>query len=339
MHIARRLPRRLAPLACALALTLPLSGAALAENSEDETPPDEHALKLAEPEIPEAVRMFVAYLQDLDARYPSSSDFDPASVIAQEGENIATLYCLAIGLDGPCAPDAEGNYVPVGGGNARIAGEWWLWLNNYVYSVGVIPELNACPSPYGYTFIHMDDENDNNNNSRSGWIGATASGRNTTWRHCRLPNEISQQFRPLPQTGSKYNYAVQNMGVFCPPGATRAWRIHDNQDAGFLTPNGNTSGGGVFPSFNLAPGNWFTFTCHFRGGNTSAGTMSAFPTLGMRYGVYASQHLPAPYALATGRVHQDDEDNLNTNQWVNLPAGSDMFLGITNTLRYLVRVK
>jgi hypothetical protein len=35
----------------------------------------------------------------------------------------------------------------------------------------------------------------------------------------------------------------------------------------------------------------------------------------------------------------DDEDNLNMNQWVNLPSGSDMFLGTTNPLRYLVRVR
>jgi hypothetical protein len=335
MHIARRLPRRLAPLALTMALTLPLSGAALAENSENETPADEQALKLAQPELPEAARMFIDYLRDLDARYPSSSDFDPTTVINQEGENIATLYCLAIGLDGPCAPDAEGNYVPVGGGTARVPGEWWLWLQNYVYNIGVIPEQNACPSPYGYIFIHMDDENSNNNNSRSGWIGATASGRNTTWRYCRLNYEMSIQFRPLPHTGSKYNYAVQNLGVFCPPGATRAWRYQDNQDGS----NGNAWGGGVFPNISVAPGNWLTFTCHFRGGNTSAGTMSAFPTLGMRYGVFASQYMPAPYALATGRVYQDDEDFMNTNFWGNLPSGSDMFLGTTNTLRYLVRVK
>jgi hypothetical protein len=335
MYTARRLPCRLAPLALTMALTLPLSGAALAEGSENQTPADEQAQQLQELELPDAVRMFADYLFDLDARYPGTSDFDPTTVINQEGENIATLYCLAIGLDGPCAPDAEGNYVPVGGSSARLEGEWWLWLHNFVYSVGVIPELNACPAPYGYTYIHMDDENTNNNNSRSGWIGATASGRNTTWRHCRLPNEIAQQFRPLPQTGSKYNYAVQNMGVFCPPGATRAFRYHDNQGG----PNGNTSNGGVFPSVNVLGRNWMSFTCHFRGGNTSAGTMSAFPNLSMRYGVYASQHLPAPYALATGRVHQDDEDFTNTNLWGNLPAGSDMFLGTTNTLRYLVRVK
>lgn len=335
MHIARRLPRRLAPLACALALTLPLSGAALAENSENETPPDEQAQQIAEAELPPAVRMFIDYMTNLDARYPSSSDFDPATVIAQEGEDIATLYCLAIGLDGPCAPDAKGNFVPVGGSTARLEGEWWLWLHNFVTSVGVIPELNACPAPYGYTYIHMDDENTRNNNSRSGWIGATASGSNTTWRHCRVPNEMAVQFRPLPQTGSKYNYAVQNMGVFCPPGSSRAWRFHDNQGGA----NGNTSGGGVFPSVNVLGRNWLTATCHFRGGNTSAGTMSAFPNLGMRYGVYGSQYLPAPYALATGRVHQDDEDFQNMNSWINLPPGSDMFLGTTNTLRYLVRVK
>jgi hypothetical protein len=334
-RIARfaRNARRLVPLACALALALP--GAAFAENSENDTPLDEQAQHAGEGELPASVQLFVSYLKDLDTRYPSSSDFDPTTVIDQEGETIATLYCAAIGIDGPCAPDAKGNYVPFNGGTARLEGEWWLWLYNFVYSVGVIPEMNACPAPYGYTYIHMDDENSNNMNSRNGWIGATASGSNTTWRHCRLPNELAVQFRPLPQTGSKYNYAVQNMGVFCPPGSTRAIRFHDNQGG----PNGNTSGGGVFPSVNVGSRNWMTFTCHFRGGNTSAGTMSAFPTLGMRYGVYASQYLPAPYALQTGRVYQDDEDFQNVNLWINLPTGSDMFLGITNTLRYLVRVK
>lgn len=333
MHIAR-LPRRLAPIACALALVLP--SAAFAENSENETPADEQAQQLNEIELPEAVQLFVDYLQDLDARYPYTSEFDATTVIDQEGEMIATLYCQAIGLDGPCAPDARGNYVPVGGATARGGdGKWWVWLQNIAYSIGVIPEMNACPAPYAYTYIHMDDENTDNNNSRAGWIGATASGSNTTWRHCRLNYDLAMQFRPLPQTGSKYNYAVQNMGVFCPPGSTRAGRFHDNQGG----PNGNTSAGGVFPSVNVLGRNWFTFTCHFRGGNTSAGTMSAFPNLGMRYGVYGSQYMPAPYALQTGRVNQDDEDFANTNFWLNLPAGSDMFLGIVNTLRYLVRVK
>jgi hypothetical protein len=335
MH-AKSTPCRIPMLACALALALP--GAVFAEGSEKATPLDEQKQQLAEADLPDAVKLYISYMQDFDARYPDSALVDTTQVIAEEGEIMASLYCNAIGINGPCAPDSTtGDFVAVGAdATARLGdGKWWVWLENVAYNIGVIPEVKACPAPSQLVVMAMDDENRNNINSRGGWIGATGSTADTIWRYCRLDYASSMQFRPLPQTGADYNYAVQNMGVFCPPGATRTGRFHDNQGGS----NNNYSTGTVFPSINVLGRNWLTYTCHFRGGNASAGTMSAFPNLGMKYGLFASQYMPAGYALQSGRVYQDDEDFNNVNLWINLPSNSAMFMGLTNTLRYLVRVQ
>ena len=342
MHLTRK-PYRYSLLTCALALALP--AVAFADGSARDTPVSEQKQQLDEANLPAAVIDFIAYVQEFDARYPDSGAVDVEQVLSAEGETFATLYCKAIGIDGPCAPNQDsdvGGFVPVGGSAGGIAARvedpqvWWEWLIYNDGQVGVIPDTASCPSSYMFTQIYMDDENSNNGNSRGGWIGATDSTSNTNWRHCKLSRAASWQFRPLANSGAQYDYAVLNMGVFCPPGAYRVTRYQDNQGGA----NNNASTGNVFPSVNVLNRNWLTFTCYFRGGaNAIGGQMTSFPEIGMKYGVYASQYLPASLALQTGRVRQDDEDYANTNFWVNLPSNSLVFMDTVNTLRYLARVK
>lgn len=314
----------------------------LAENSEKETPQEEQDAKAKEIEVSRAGDEFVAYLQDLDRRYPDSGKVDVDRLMAEEGERAATLYCKAIGFDGPCAPaekegvqrfaSVDATSTAKGGGFGRS--NWWDWLLSHLFNVGVIPEQNACPAPYSWTQIYMDDEDRRNANSRWGWLGATASTNNTAWRFCKLDTVTSLSFRPLPSAGDQYDYAVQNMGLLCPSGARRVIRREDNED----WANANSSSGSVFPSFNLWPGNWTVFTCHFDGGASSVlGQMSAFPDIGLKYGVFAPTNMPSNYALQHGYVYQDDEDFLNLNFWIGSP--DTVMGGGSNTWRALAKVK
>lgn len=330
---------RLSLLACAVAIALP--GLALAEGSERDTPIDEQKQQIAEADLPPAVKDYLTYVQDFDARYPDSGAVKVDEVLELEGEKFALLYCGAIGIDGPCVPDErnpEGGFLAVQDGGtmkAALDGRWWDWVRYLFGNIGVIPDTAFCPSPYAYTFMYMDDENNNNNNNRSGWIGATTSNSNTTWRHCRLSAAASWQFRALPVANAAHGYAVLNMGVFCPPGSTRYLRFQDNQGGS----NSNSSGGPIFPNVNVLGRNWLTFTCHFNGGFNASGNMSAFPNLGFKYGVYAPQAMSSTYALQRGWVYQDDEDFLNINYWAPSPPNSGIMNGTNNTWRSLVRVR
>jgi hypothetical protein len=324
--------RRFSALACAVtfALSITCPSLALAEGSIDDIPDG----------YTEAAKRYIAYMEDFDRRYPDSGDVNVDQVIAEEGEMIATLYCDAIGIGAPCAPNADdGSFVRLGAATgsevvARGDFDWWEWLVTQNLNIGVIPEVNSCPAGTQYVQLYMDDEDTRNANNRSGWIGATASGSNTSWRFCKLNASNSVQFRPLAQTGTAYNYAVMNMGVFCPPGATRVMRYQDNQNAG----NNNSQIGNPFPSVNVLGRNRLTFACHFHGGAYSPiGPMSAFPNLGFKYGVFGPDN--SPFALLKGWVYQDDEDSLNLNVWGNHPGNSTIFSGTTNTMRKLMRVR
>lgn len=337
MH-AKHPARRFLAHACALALVLPLAGTspAFAEGSEKLTPPDEQKDHALETTLPKSVQLFVDYMRDFDRRYPDSGLVDMDRVIAEEGEMIATLYCDAIGVGAPCAPlGDDGGFVPVGGGVAtRGVEDWWEWLATQSINIGVIPEVVSCPAGTSYVQIHMDDENSDNANNRSGWIGATYSASNTSWRFCKLSPAMSAQFRPLPSIGTQHNYAVQNFGVFCPPGATRVGRQHDNQGGA----NNNSSVGNVFPSVNVLGRNWLVFACHYTGGAWSPiGPMTAFPNIGTKYGVFGPDL--SPYALLRGWVYQDDEDFVNLNTWINHPGSNTIFSETTNTRRRLMRVR
>lgn len=322
--------------ACAIGFSLSYSAVAVADESERETPPEEQEAKAREQAATDTGREFLAYLEELDRRYPDSGKVDVDRFVAEEGERAASLYCKAVGIDGPCTIEEEGGktrFVPLASTDMGRT-DWWNWLLNHLFNVGVIPEQNTCPAPYTWTQIYMDDEDRRNANTRSGWLGATSSTNNTAWRHCKLDTVTSLNFRPLPQPGNQYDYAVLNMGLFCPSGARRVIRRHDNEDWN----NQNSSSGPVFPNFNLWPGNWTMFTCHFDGAASSVlGHMSGFPDIGIKYGVYGPREMPSTYAMAYGYVYQDDEDFLNTNLWIG--SGDWVMGGGSNTWRRLIKVK
>lgn len=322
-------------LAIVCAMSVGASMTAFAEDSEKETPPEEQEAKLRE-EVPEAVKTYLTYIEDLDRRYPDSGKVDVDRFLAEEGEKAASLYCGALGFDAGCTIGEKGGKAQFVALDATRIGraDWWSWLRDHLFNIGVIPEQASCPAPYTMTRFYMDDEDRRNANSRWGWLGATSSTNNTLWTFCRLDLVTSLQYRPLNLAGNQYDYAVLNMGIFCPSGARRVHRRQDNEDWN----NANWSSGIIFPNFNLWPGNWHTFTCHFDGAAPSVlGQMLGFPNIGIKYGVFAPNQMPGPYALQHGYVYQDDEDFLNTNFWLGSPDW--VMGGGSNTWRALVKVK
>jgi hypothetical protein len=331
---------RAGTLALSIALALAAPTLAWAEDSEGETPPEEQELANQYADLPYEVKVFVEKLQELDRRYPDSADVDMDRLIAEEGESLALSYCAAIGIDGPCAPtrDKEGNtvYAPVKtGATARgTVSEWLQWLYGHSFNIGLIPETNTCPSYTSWTQIHMDDEDRRNANNSWGWVGAIGTGRNTTYRFCKLPAIHSMLFRPLAQSGDSYDYSVVNMGILCPSGARRLIRVEENE----LWRNANSSSGDIFPNFRIY-NTWFNFYCHFDGGSRSIlGHMNEFPSIKFPYGVFAAYDMPGQYALAKGRIDQDDEDWWNWNAWW-LGGGDHVMWGGSNTSRSLAKVR
>jgi hypothetical protein len=333
---------RVAPLALTIALALGAPTLALAEDSEGETPPEEQELANKYADIPFAVKNFIAILQDLDNRYPDSGKVDMDRLIAEEGETIGLAYCAAVGVDGPCMPskDRQGNdvFVPVSANTAARStstSRWFNWLLSHTINVGVIPETNACPANISsWTKIYMDDENRRNANNRWGWIGATISNANTTYHFCKLDALRSLEYRPLRQSGDAYDYAVVNMGILCPSGGRRYIRVQENE----LWNNGNHTAGGVFPNVQVY-NTTFNFYCHFDGGSSSIlGHMGGFPDFKFAYGVFAAHDMPSTYALAKGRVEQDDEDWWNWNAWW-FGTGDHVMWGDRNTSRSLAKVR
>jgi hypothetical protein len=334
--------RYVRPTAIALAVALAIPSLAYAEDSEKETPPEEQEVAIQYQEIPEAAKEFVAYLQDIDRRYPDSGEVDIGKFIEAEGEKLALQYCAANGIDGPCAPadtkDGTTSLLAVDtDAYARAAdgkSKWYEWLWNHSFNVGVIPEVNSCPAGTTWTQIHMDDEDRRNANSRGGWIGAITSDRNTTYRFCKLDPITSLNFRPLPKAGDQYDYSLVNMGVFCPSGARRVVRVEENE----IWRNASSSSGDVFPNFRIY-NTWFNFYCHFDGARNSVlGHMNDFPRLAMPYGVFASRDMPSNYALAKGWVYQDDEDFWNWNGWW-FGSGDTVMWGGSNTQRSTAKVR
>ena len=325
----------------AFATTLCVSPVVYAEDSEGETPIEEYELAQKTEPLPEAVKAYLAQLDDLDRRYPDSAEVDVDQFMAAEGESLALGYCGALGFKGACAveeKDGAETFVELDSGAVARGAEgktkWWEWLLDHLFNVGVIPQANACPAPFKWTQIHMDDEDRRNANGRGGWIGAITSTNNTTYRFCKLDTITSPAYRPLPKTGDEHDYAVVNMGLLCPSGARRVLRIEENE----LWRNANSSSGDVFPNFRVY-NTWFNFYCHFDGGAKSIlGHMQSFPKLGFAHGVFAPSALPAPYALQHGWVFQDDEDTLNWNGWW-FGSGDAVMNGGRNTWRGTAKVE
>ena len=333
-------------------LTLALAAAVLgfvgtvsAEDSEKETPEEELAVKPADMEVPKAVIEHMAYLEDLEARYPDIAKVDIAELVEQEGEKAALLYCKAIGFEGPCTINeekGETKFTPASPdsiASRSVKGRWWGWLNlNNFAAIGVIPEQTSCftvpYAPRPMVQIHMDDEDRRNANNRWGWLGATTSNANTTWRYCRLESYSYSGFGPLPYGSRDADYAVLKLGALCPSGSRTIYRYQDNED----WRNGNWSSGNTYPNTN--GGNWTTQYCHFNGGAYSPyGYMSTFPNVGFPYGVFASERMPRQYAIQYGAVSQDDEDNWNQNWWWPNPPNTGVMGGDRNTWRKLIKVR
>lgn len=333
--------------ALAMGIALIIAPQAFAEDSEKETPVEEQEAKHAELDLPQAVIDHIAYLEDLEERYSDVSKIDPKALLEKEGEKAALLYCKAMGFEGLCTideskEDASFEAVdPATLSSGRMAATWWRWLRAEIFTaIGVIPETGQCESPlYGprpMVKMHMDDEDRRNNNSRRGWIGATSSGANTTWRFCRIETQsVNSDFRPLPYAAPYGNYAVLQMGLRCPKGARTIKRRQDNED--WRNANGQT--GNTYPSVNVGGRNWVTYYCHFDGAALGAGYMNGFPHLGISYGVFASELLPQEYAMQYGYVYQDDEDWFNMNAWTPSSINTNVMGGGSNTWRKLVKVR
>jgi hypothetical protein len=320
---------------------------AYAEDSEKETPKEEQQEKQVELDLPDAVVEHIAYLQELQERYPDTSKLDIDALLEQEGEKAALIYCKAIGFDGPCSIDeatGQTEFKPLSETQVysrSSQAKWWSWLNasNFL-AVGVIPESPQCSTvPYAprpMVTIYMDDEDRRNANSRGGWIGATVSGGNTAWRYCRVESYFGSDFKPLAYGGKDDGYAVLKLGALCPTGSRTISRYQDNEDR----RNANAYYGNVYPNVNVGGRNWLTHYCHFDGGvYNSPVNMSEFPSIGFPYGVFASERMHGSYAMQYGYVYQDDEDFYNLNWWSPSPTNTAVMGGDRNTWWKLVKVK
>jgi hypothetical protein len=196
-------------------------------------------------------------------------------------------------------------------------------------SVGIIPATGSCPNGQGVSTIYMDDEDHNNANGRGGWIGATTSTNNTTFRFCRVSGSL---FRALATTNQvQHHYAVLKLGSVCPAGSVEFARAFDNEDHN----NQNWASGPIAP--NSSTHNTVLVFCLFR---SAATTMSGFPNLGIAYGVFADSTFSQ--ALATGYVYTDDEDFWNANGYAANAAwlvdAQRIISGGSNTTLKLARV-
>ncbi|MBX9400276.1 hypothetical protein K4L06_03070 [Lysobacter sp. BMK333-48F3] len=323
-----------------LALAAAASPSAFAEDSQEETPQEERDYAATLEQMPPRIKAFADHMAELDRRYPDSAQVDPEKFLTEEGEGVALRYCQAIGFDGPCVVEIRDGqevfvpYVPAAAKTAKASlARWWAWLDPRLFSIGVIPERLNCPSQYPLVQFYHDDEDRRNANGRGGWIGATVSNNNTTWRYCRIDSLRALSYRPLPYFGNQYDYSVLSLGALCPSGARRVIRLQENE----LWNNQNWNSGGIFPSAQF--GNFtMTWYCHFDGGAPSwLGHMGSFPKLGFAHGVHAPSNFPKPWALAHGWVHQDDEDWFNLNLWLGWP--DTVMSGGGNTWRGLVKVE
>lgn len=179
------------------------------------------------------------------------------------------------------------------------------------FDIGIIPETESCPTGSELIRIFMDDEDTRNRNSRSGWIGATISNRNTTFIFCRVDGSA---FTSMPGA-----YVVLLLSGQCPAGASPFTRRFDNQDGSNTNEVWTSMGGGIYPS--TSDSNYTTLV--FCSMPATAGSTGTFPDLGISYGVFAAGDFPS--ALATGWFHTDDEDDSNDN-YFSYSYGGQQFL-------------
>jgi hypothetical protein len=198
--------------------------------------------------------------------------------------------------------------------------------------VGVIRGPAGCGSMPEHD-VFFDNEDNRNANNRGGWIGATESTGNTLLRLCGVDG---QSFQAAAVQGARF--AVVALANTCPAGFTRFDRFHDNEDnrpASWDTaPSGSpTDTVGSAKNTNMA-------FCVATGSNTGVAN-SAFPNLGVSYGVFGGRTLSlSSWALDRGYIFLDDEDDGNQNQPGSPPAYTWEFFGPGgNTTYYMARVQ
>jgi len=184
------------------------------------------------------------------------------------------------------------------------------------YAVGVIREYGAgCPAVPGSeaVWITTDDENTSNINTRAGWLGLNVSNSNTRLHFCKVNGSV---FKPLTDIDSQeFRYAVLKLGESCPLGSTEFGKTTDNED----TDNVNsTSGVNIWPNSQNKDITNFRF-CLFRNSSASVQKMSAFPDIGVPYGVFADPSLSSQFAVSKGYIRSDDENTTNNNKYY-IPA-------------------
>lgn len=181
--------------------------------------------------------------------------------------------------------------------------------------IGVIKAANTnCPN---FEFAHgMDNENHNNNNNRAGWIGATVSNANTTFKLCAVP---ASGFHAIRSDNANDNYAVLKLGVRCPTGSVEYARYFDGEDSNSGTSvwvDSAGNGGGQ--------GNLELHFCLFRASPRAPAPYVTWPSIGVPYGVFGSAGLRG--TLEAGNVYTDDEDDSNNDSITGDFAGSEGFL-------------
>lgn len=276
-------------------------------------------------------------MQYFQERYPNPEEIDMDRFIEEEApviEEMALLYCQAWGYEGPCDPN-EGVALSSSTSSATNM-PWWWWivdslihwfLDEFASNVGVIPHGEGCPSGTDEIRIYHDDEDYRNYNHYSGWKGAFTIGTDTNMVFCRARGT---SFGELDGSGTRDDYALLQLGLFCPKGGETVVRYFDNED----DYNQNTDNGWfkVLPNVNFLGRNWVMFFCDYDDGS---GQLSQMPDLGYAYGVFATSNFSQQ--IATGYFYKDDEDAGNVNFWINGPKS--MLYGGTNSEFYMARVK
>jgi hypothetical protein len=189
-------------------------------------------------------------------------------------------------------------------------------------AVGIIREAGTtCPAGNETVSILTDDEDTSTNaNTRSGWLGANVSSTNTRFNLCKVDGN---KFKPLSNYDEiQWHYALLKLGETCPLGSTEFGKKTDNED----TTNSNSNTGNIWPNSQNTDVTNFRF-CLFRNatpaspGVPGVPTMSAFPDIGIAYGVFAGSSFSTNFALSKGYLRTDDENTDNSNAYY-IPTGA-----------------
>jgi hypothetical protein len=233
-------------------------------------------------------------------------------------------------------------------------------------TVGVL--CGQAPDTAERVEIWLENENDDNNNYRKGYgvqvawrfdINTSVGGHGvgTVISFCRVEGK---KLHPIKSSSSDANFAVLQLGSECPAGSVPFVRYFDNEDYGF-PPSSLHPVGDFSPSYYTSPNgdaNFFMHFCLFRA-STASTAVSAMPSLGFPYGVFASSDFPSNLVVNDsshqsdeygneqyGDIRTDDEDDHNHDDVTGDYRGSEKIIeaehgGDTpgNTHMHVARVK